>query len=176
MRAVRPISLALALVLVMPLAACSGQHGPQAWAALVCTALSPWRSEIDSLSSRTQQQMTAETSPSQAKENLSRLFGGAATASEKARSDVQRAGVPDVDDGPAIAEGFLGSLAGIRDAYDHARTGIESLATRPTATFYDQVGKVVDQLTADYEKSSLDIAGLESVELREAFDELPECQ
>ncbi|MEU4419527.1 hypothetical protein AB0F81_02805 [Actinoplanes sp. NPDC024001] len=176
MRAVRPISLALVLVLATPLSACSAQPGPQAWAALVCTALSPWRSEIDSLTSRTQQQMTTKTTPGQAKENLARLFDGAATASEEARVGVERAGVPDVTNGDAIADGFLGSLAGIRDAYGHARSGIEALAISPAKTFYDEVGKVVERLTEEYEKSSLDTTKLDSVELRQAFDSLPECQ
>ncbi|WP_229071845.1 hypothetical protein [Actinoplanes sp. DH11] len=176
MRAVRPISLALVLVLAVPLGACSGQPGAQAWAALVCTALSPWRSEIDSLAGRTRAQMTAETTPGQAKENLTRLFDGAADASEKARAEVERAGVPDVDEGERIADGFQGSLAGIRDAYGHARSGIEVLATSPAKTFYTEVAKVVDQLSAEYEKSSLDTTKLESVELRQAFDSLPECQ
>ncbi|MBG0565235.1 hypothetical protein I4J89_27655 [Actinoplanes sp. NEAU-A11] len=160
----------------MPLGACSGQPGPQAWAALVCTALNPWRSEIDTLTSRTQQQMTTKTTPGQAKENLARLFDGAATASEEARRDVERAGVPDVDKGDEIAQGFIGSLAGIRDAYGHARNGIQALATSPAKAFYAEVSKVVERLTAEYEESSLDTKTLESIELRQAFDSLPECQ
>ncbi|WP_430781067.1 hypothetical protein [Actinoplanes sp. G11-F43] len=176
MRAARPISLALVLALAAPLAACAGQPGAQAWAALVCTTLSPWRAEIDSLTTRTQQQMTAGTTPGQAKENLARLFAGAATASEKARAGVEKAGVPDVTNGEAIADGFLTSLAGIRDAYGHARSGIEALATSPADGFYGEVGKVVQQLTADYQQSSLDTTSLESVELRQAFDSLPECR
>ena len=176
MRAVRPISLALVLVLALPVSGCSAQPGPQAWAALVCSALSPWRSEIDSLTSRTQQQMTTKTTPGQAKENLARLFDGAATASEEARVEVERAGVPDVTNGDQIADGFLGSLAGIRDAYGNARTGIQALATSPAKIFYDEVGRVVERLTAEYEKSSLDTTKLESVELQRAFDSLPECQ
>jgi hypothetical protein len=176
MRAVRPISFALLLVLAAPLTACSSQPGAHAWAAVVCTTLSPWRSEIDTLTSRTQQTMTTKTTPPEAKENLARLFDGAATASEKAREGVAKAGVPDVTNGQAIADGFLASLAGIRDAYGHARTGIEALATAPPQTFYTEVGKVVAQLTTDYERSSLDTTNLESVELRQAFDTLPECQ
>jgi hypothetical protein len=176
MRAVRPIILALALVLLAPLSGCGAQPGPQAWAASVCTALSPWRNEIDSLTSRTQQQMTTKTTPGQAKENLARLFEGAATASEAARAGVERAGVPDVTNGDEIAKGFLGSLAGIRDAYGDARSGIQALATSPAKTFYDEVRKVVDRLTTDYEKSSLDTTDMDSVELKQAFDSLPECQ
>ena len=169
--------LALVLVLAAPLlAACSGRPGAQAWAAVVCTTLSPWRAELDSLTSRTQQQITAETSAGQAKENLARLFDGAAVASERARAGVEKAGVPDVTNGEAIATGFQDSLAGIRDAYGQARSGVEALATNPPKTFYAEVGKVVERLSADYEQSSLDTESLESVELRQAFDSLPECR
>ncbi|HWS34585.1 MAG TPA: hypothetical protein VN408_17825 [Actinoplanes sp.] len=177
MRAARPISLALVFALSAPLASCAGNPGAQAWAALVCSKLSPWRAEIDSLTTRTQQLMTAETTPGQAKENLARLFAGAATASETARAGVEKAGVPDVTNGEAIAGGFLTSLAGIRDAYGNARSGIESLPVSDDVKgFYTEVGKVVEQLGTDYQKSSLDTTSLESVELRQAFDSLPECR
>ena len=176
MRAVRTISLALALVLAAPLAACSGAHGAQAWAASVCTALAPWRSEISTLTTRTQQQMTKRTTPAQAKENLSQLFEGARVASEKARAGVERAGVPDVDDGESIAAAFTGALSGMRDAYGTAHDGIEGLSTDPTDTFYTGVGKVVDRLNSEYEQSGLDTSKLDSVELKDAFESLPECQ
>ncbi|BCY05189.1 hypothetical protein [Actinoplanes sp. L3-i22] len=176
MRAVRTISLALVLVLAVPLAACSSGHNAEAWAASVCTALAPWRSEISTLTTRTQQQMTTRTTPGQAKENLARLFDGARTSSETARAGVERAGVPDVDDGKRIAAAFVGSLAGMRDAYGTAHDGIESLATAPSSAFYTEVGKVVDRLNTEYEKSGLDTSRLDSVELKDAFESLPECQ
>ncbi|AEV81385.1 hypothetical protein ACWT_0373 [Actinoplanes sp. SE50] len=176
MRAVRTISLALVLVLGPPLAACSSGHGAEAWAAAVCGTLRPWRSEISSLTSRTQQQMTTRTTPGQAKENLARLFDGARSASETARAGVERAGVPDVTDGKKIADAFVGSLAGMRDAYGSAHDGIQALATAPSASFYTEVGKVVDRLNSEYEQSGLDTSKLDSVELRRAFESLPECQ
>ncbi|KUL32291.1 hypothetical protein ADL15_19860 [Actinoplanes awajinensis subsp. mycoplanecinus] len=163
-------------MLAAPLAACSAEHGADAWAASVCTALAPWRSEINTLTTRTQQQMTMRTTPGQAKENLARLFDGARAASETARAGVERAGVPDVDGGKAIAAAFVGSLTGMRDAYGTAHDGIESLATTPTSTFYTEVDKVVTRLNTEYEKSGLDTSKLDSVELKEAFESLPECQ
>jgi hypothetical protein len=172
MRAVRMISL----VLMVFLAGCSSGHGAQAWAVSVCTTLSPWRSEISALTTRTQQQMTTRTTPGQAKENLARLFDGARAASEAARAGVERAGVPDVSGGDRIAAAFVGSLTGMRDAYGTAHESIEALATSPTSAFYDAVGKVVDRLNEDYSKSGLDTSRLDSVELREAFESLPECQ
>ena len=174
MRSARPL-LIFATLAVM-LAACSGSPGPRAWAASVCTTLSPWRTEIGTLTTRTQQQMTAETTPSQAKENLMRLFGGAQEASEKARAGVEKAGVPDVKGGQQIAAGFESSLSAMRDAYGRARTGIEALATSPAKTFYTQVATVVDTLGKEYAKSDLDTSKINSKELSQAFEEVPECR
>ena len=63
------------------------------------------------MTTRTQQQMTTRTTPNQAKENLMTLFGGAQSASERARAGVAKAGVPDVSDGKQIAASFVRSLA-----------------------------------------------------------------
>jgi len=38
------------------------------------------------------------------------------------------------------------------------------------------VAKVVDQLNTDYAASSLDTSKLNSPELKQAFDEVPECR
>jgi hypothetical protein len=176
MRPARPLALLVLLALTAPLAACSGSHSPRAWATSVCTTLEPWRTEIGSLATRTQQQMESATTPGQAKENLMRLFGGAEDASERARAGVAKAGVPDVDNGQQIADSFAGSLAATRDAYARAKTGIEGLKTAPAETFYRQVTEVVDRLQTDYQASSLDTSNLNSVELKAAFDEVPECR
>jgi hypothetical protein len=176
MRSARPLVLLLLLALTVSVAACAGGPGARAWAASVCTTLDPWRAEISSLTSRTQQQMNAATTPGQAKENLMRLFAGAADASERARAGVAEAGVPDVAQGKQIADGFTGSLAAMRDAYGRARSGIEALPTAPANAFYQQVTQVVQQLQTDYQASGLDTSKLESKELKDAFDEVPECR
>jgi hypothetical protein len=176
MRPARPLASVVLVALMSITAGCSGTHDARAWAASVCTTLEPWRTEIGSLTSRAQQQMSALTTPGQAKENLTRLFAGAEAASEQARAGVAKAGVPDVDGGAKIADSFLGSLAAMRDAYGKARSGIQSLPTAPAGTFYDQVRTVVTQLQTDYQASSLDTSNLNSKELQAAFDEVPECR
>jgi len=176
MRPARPLTALFFIALCTALAACSSASGPRAWAASVCTALAPWRTEIGTLTTRTQQQMTAATTPAQAKENLMRLFAGAESASEKARAGVERAGIPDVDRGEQVARSFVASLGAMRDAYGRARVGIEALATSPQKVFYAQVTAVVDKLNREYEQSSLDTSRLDSEELKRAFDEVPECR
>jgi hypothetical protein len=170
-----PRAVLTALLLALALAGCGGGGpAPQVWAADVCDALSPWRAEIDRLSSSTQQQMTAKTTPAQAKENLVRLLGGAEEASETARARVVAAGVPDVDQGEAVAAGFTTSLAGVRDAYGRAKKAISALDEGPA--FYDGVSTAVETLNKEYDASALDTSKLQSKELARAFDEVPECR
>ncbi|MGC4768034.1 hypothetical protein ACLQ25_03495 [Micromonospora sp. DT44] len=172
--AVGKLTVVLA-TLVVVLTGCGGPS-PRAWAASVCGALTPWRSEISKLTSSTDQQMTAQTTPAQAKENLVRLFGGAEQASELARRKVEQAGVPETDNGAAISAGFRGSLEKMRDAYGRARDTIEGLGTGEPAAFYDGVRAAVDTLNKEYDASALDTSKLNSEELKQAFDEVPECR
>lgn len=176
MRTARSTPLLIVLSFVVTLGACSSGPAPRAWAASVCTVLAPWRTEIGTLATRTQQQMTAATTPAQAKENLMRLFDGAESASEKARAGVEKAGIPDVAEGKQIADSFAASLGAMRDAYGRAKTGIEALATSPSKDFYTKVGSVVETLNTEYKQSELDTTKLDSEELKQAFDDAPECR
>ena len=164
----------LVALLAVAVAGCGGGPPARAWAAAVCQALAPWRAEISQLTATTQQQMNARTTPAQAKENLVRLLGGAQEASETARAKVAAAGVPNVDGGDEIADGFVGSLGAVRDAYGKARRAIEALDNGPA--FYDGVQEAVDTLNREYDESALNTEALDSPELRAAFDEVPECR
>lgn len=155
---------------------CGGGLGARPWAASVCDSLAPWRDEIASLNRRAQQQMTAETTPAQAKENLIRLVSGAGSATEAALAKVTKAGVPDVPGGDKVAQSFVASLTAVRDAYRRAKQDLQQLDTGDAAAFYDGVTTVLDTLNAEYTRSALDASNLESPELTRAFDEVPECR
>ncbi|MET7708881.1 hypothetical protein [Micromonospora sp. NPDC005413] len=169
------LTVVLATIVVV-LAGCGGGPSPRAWAASVCGALTPWRSEISKLTSSTDEQMTAQTTPAQAKENLVRLFGGAEQASETARRKVEQAGVPETDNGATISAGFRNSLGKMRDAYGRARNTIDGLGTGEPTVFYDGVRAAVETLNKEYDASALDTSKLNSEELKQAFDEVPECR
>ncbi|MFI6227490.1 hypothetical protein ACIBCR_09250 [Micromonospora echinospora] len=162
--------------IVLVAGACGAGPTPRIWAATVCEALTPWRAEINKLTSSTQQQMTAQTTPAQARENLVRLFAGAEQASETARREVEAAGVPDTEHGEQVSAGFLESLEKVRDAYGRARKTIAGLGTGQPAAFYDGVRAAVDTLNKEYDASALDTSKLNSEELKQAFDEVPECR
>ena len=65
-----------------------GSVAAATWAGAVCSALGPWRTEIDSLMTRAQQRMDSASNADQAKTGLLELLGGAENASEQARSKV----------------------------------------------------------------------------------------
>ncbi|MFI7076364.1 MULTISPECIES: hypothetical protein [unclassified Micromonospora] len=177
-RAATAGKLTVVLATLVLLAAACGSSGPspRAWAASVCTALSPWRAEISKLTSSTNEQMTAQTTPAQAKENLVRLFAGAEEASETARLKVEQAGVPKVEQGEEVSVGFRAALASMRDAYGRARTTIDGLGIGEAGAFYDGVRTAVETLQQEYDASALDTSRLNSEELKRAFDEVPECR
>ncbi|WP_433530953.1 hypothetical protein ACQPYA_02140 [Micromonospora sp. CA-263727] len=176
-RAAAAGKLTVVLATLVLLAACgSSGPSPRAWATSVCSALTPWRAEISKLTSSTNQQMTAQTTPAQAKENLVRLFGGAEQASETARRKVEQAGVPNVEHGAEVSAGFRTSLASMRDAYGRAGATIDGLGTGEATVFYDGVRAAVETLQQEYDASALDTTQLNSEELKRAFDEVPECR
>jgi hypothetical protein len=168
-----PLFVSLAVLALM--AGCAGGPPPRAWAAEVCSVLTPWRTEINSLTVQAQQQTPQSTTPEQAKENLVRMLDGAREASERARRGIADAGAPEVDDGEKIASGITDSLGKVRDAYGRAHDTVRDLPTAEPATFYDGVSTAMTTLQAEYAASALDTTTLRSVELQNAFAEVPEC-
>jgi hypothetical protein len=175
----RVASMVLAAGLAMAGAGCGSDTPagakPATWAKSVCTALSPWRAEIDALTAKTQQQVTSSTTPEQTKQNLLALLDGAVAASESARRKVADAGTPGVDHGNDIAARFVASLQAARDAYAHARATVAGLDPSDAQTFYAAVAQAFDKLQHEYAASALDTDKVSSAPLRQAFNEVPEC-
>ena len=167
--------LVLLALLALALAGCSEGPPPRAWAANVCSALTPWRAEIATLTSRAQEQTPNSATPEQAKDTLVRMLEGARDSSERARGKVEAAGIPEVEGGKEVAAGMTDSLRKMRDAYGKARDTIKALPTADTAAFYDAVATAMATLQTEYSASALDTSKLRSPELQQAFEEVPEC-
>jgi hypothetical protein len=174
----RSTSALLVLAFLLGTGGC-GAHGgvnAKSWARSVCEALRPWRTEISSLTTKAQQQLSTAKTAEQTKTNVVALLAGAEQSSEKARQGVTAAGVPDVDHGAEIAKQFALSLEKARDAYGHAKAGVASLPTKSAKTFYAGVKSTFDTLGDEYATSALDVGNVGSKDLQQAFDEVPECK
>jgi hypothetical protein len=171
--------LMIVVTAAVGLAGCSADRSADAadaWAAAICGALEPWRAAITDLNQRAAEQMTQTTTTEQTRQNLVALVHDARDATEAARVAVLAAGVPAVDDGADLANGFTDSLAQTRDAYAAAEAELRSLPGQDESAFYDGVVEVLDRLSRRYEQAGVDLAELESPELRAAFARVPECQ
>lgn len=149
---------------------------PRAWAQSVCTSLTPWRSTIAELTVQAQRQIDTTKTPTQTKQSLVALLSGLQTASQSAHQQVQRAGIPAVDGGDAIARRFLDTLQRAGDAYGHALQSITALNTSDSKAFYDQVYAVFGKLNEEYAASGFDPTKVNSAELQKAFAEVDECR
>jgi hypothetical protein len=157
-------------------AGCSKGPSAQQWAGSVCAALGPWRATITDLNRRAADQMAQAKTPAETKQNLVALVADARDATEKARAAVAAAGVPNVQGGASIASSFADTLARTRDAYAAAETELQALAGDEQSAFYDGVVAVLDRLNQSYQASGVELTNLDSPQLREAFDRLPECR
>lgn len=149
---------------------------PETWVVLVCGALTPWRAEITEINQRAAIQMAQTSTAEQARSNLVNLVRDAGEATETARAAVAAAGVPDVSGGESVARGFERSLTTMRDAYGAAADDLIGLPDNDESAFYDGVVDVMNRLTRQYERAGAELAELDSPELRQAFDQAPECQ
>lgn len=179
MRAVR-MFLMVAVVMAAT-AACGGDDregrgevAAATWAGAVCSALGPWRTEIDSLMAKAQQRMDSASNAAQAKTGLLELLGGAENASEQARAKVAAAGEPDAENGKKAAAEFADTLRRTRDAYGKAKETVTGLSTASATKFYDDVTTAFGQLDKDY--GALDLDKVKSPELKKAFDEVEACK
>jgi hypothetical protein len=154
----------------------AAQEAAQEWATKVCGALGPWRSAITDLNQQAQAEVSAATSPDQARASLLRLLAGAESATEQAHAAVLAAGTPDVAGGAEVAQSFGDSLAAARTAYAQAGVDLQALSTSDEHAFYDGVVTVLASLTDAYAAAGVDPSTLDSPELRQAFDEVDTCR
>ncbi len=156
--------------------ACSSAIAPATWATSVCQALTPWRAQITTLNQNAQAEMATTRTPADTRTHILALLDGAAQATEKARSAVAAAGVPDVDGGAVISQRFTAALAAVRDAYLAAETTVKALPIADADAFYTGVGDAMTKLNADYANSGVNTNQLASQELQNDFGRVAACQ
>ncbi len=166
----------LIVVVALVTSGCSSAIAPSTWATSVCQALTPWRAQITSLNEHAQTEMASTRTPADTRTNILALLDGAAQATEKARSAVAAAGVPDVDGGAVIAQRFVASLTAVRDAYLGAETTVKALSLTDANAFYAGVGAAMTKLNADYANSGVDTNQLASQELQDDFGKVAACR
>lgn len=176
----------LAIMLLALLAAC-GQSDAEGstkkdkvsaavWAKDVCTTVRPWAGKIQTAVTSTQSTLDRSSAPNVVKPQLTQLFFGAAKATDTAIAEIDKAGVPEVDNGEQIAKDFRAALVSARDAFAAAQTSVQGLNTSDKKKFDAAVSQVGTKLKQDYAKAGKNIQKATSDELTKAFEKEPACK
>lgn len=189
MAASRIAALGLSFLLAGSLAACGGDDGgggdtaegggsgdsvsAEAYAADVCGAMQDW---VTGIQERTQSLTESFTSgdPQEGKDLLSNLLSEMSAQTGDLVTEVEGAGVPDVDGGEEAADSLVTAFEEVQGILDDAQQDIEDLPTNPQA-FQKGAAELGPTLQEALSSVGSSLEEPESEELKEAFEKEEAC-
>jgi len=180
-------SLVLTIAIALTTVGCGGggvEGGvePEVWVRSVCTTLSDWNGQLQSRTGNLQTEI--QGLPRGDFEGLQAVMVTYVDAviedTEQAVTNLEEAGVPDVEDGEEASELIVGGIREARTIFVDAREDIGALnpgRPRQFATALQEIGAQVqeggERVQAGFEAA--DERGLGGEELDAAFNEEPAC-
>lgn len=141
----------------------------------VCGAVTTWNDEVQATTQELQRAIGEPTDLDSVKETTVSFLDEVIEATDRMMTDVEAAGVPDVQDGEQVARRVTTALGDVRDALADARDRVEGLSTADPEGFATELQAV----SADMQTSLQDTVGtldsFEVPELEEAADDVAAC-
>ena len=137
-RFVATLALAGSLLAV---AGCGGDDGaakavsPELYTSSVCATLSTWRRQLEAASASLISRTNTMKSLKLVRREFVAFFGGAVGETDKLLAAVERAGVPDVNNGPQVTTALLRSLRKFRPILIEAEQKARRLPVRDEEQF-----------------------------------------
>lgn len=142
------------------------------WMGNFCTALDTWQTELTDGAP----DFSSLTDAESAKETLVSYLDSIVAATGTLVTDIQAAGVPDVENGEAIATEMRSAIASVGDDFAAAKAKVEALSIDDPAAFASGLtevgttltdagtaaGSTFDQLAEKYPAADLDAAATEA--------------
>ena len=160
------------------IAACGGEDTVSAdeYVGSLCSAAGGFTITVVEGQTALQEAASGDATPEEGKEQLSSFFDEAATAGEEAASQIEDAGVPDVENGEEIADALSAAFDEVAAALSGAQEDVESLPTDSDESFRS----AAEELGSSFEEQVSSIGdGLselgESSELESAAESNEEC-
>ncbi|MGH2786800.1 MAG: hypothetical protein ACRDJV_02690 [Actinomycetota bacterium] len=173
----RLVSAALSVAVIGGLAACGNGGDTVAaedYAADVCGAVKDY---TDTVSERVSEiQSEAPEDPEAGKEVLTNFLGDMVGDTDTLISEVEDAGVPDVDNGEEIADDVRSALGQVKSILEDAQSQIEDLPTDDPQAFAEGTQEIGTSLQESGQEVQSGLEGLQSSELEEASQDIEVCQ
>jgi hypothetical protein len=119
------------------------------WVGAVCTSVSTWQKSLTATPNITNPSDLEAT-----KTAVTDFLGKVVSATNTMLAEVKAAGVPDTDNGEAIANAFSGSLSTLGTAFEHAKSEVEGLSTTDATGLVTGLQNVATELTQAASKLS----------------------
>ncbi|MGW8065816.1 small secreted protein [Streptomyces ziwulingensis] len=167
-------------VLVLALTGCgSGDDDNDkldAWAKDVCDAVQPQARKIESANAAIQEETSDNSTPAEVQKTDAKAFQDMSDAYKAMGSAVQKAGVPDVDEGEKKQKDAVTELNGLSSSYASLRKQVEELDTKDQAKFADGLKDIATELNKLSKSGSNALKTLEEGEVGQAMAKQESCR
>jgi hypothetical protein len=181
-----PRLLVSVLAVASLVAACSSSDSSKVsadeWVTDICTSLSGWLEQLQQESTSLQESVQADATGdlAAAKADLVEFMNGAVQSTDEMITEIDAAGVPDVDNGEELNDGLNDGLEDIRQAFADAQGQAEALPVNDQAAFAQgatELGESLQEAGTQAEEQLNDLgAKYDAPSLDQAFDDEPACQ
>ncbi|MFY1678110.1 small secreted protein [Streptomyces sp. WMMC905] len=167
-------------VLVLALAGCGGggdtSEQLDAWAKDVCDSVQPQAGKIAAANASIQKETTDNSTPQEVQAADAAAFQDMSDAYKAMGSAVDKAGPPDVEDGPEKQEDAVAELNGLSASYAALKKQVEALETKDQADFADGLKDIAAELDKLGRSGNDALRALEEGEVGRALAEQPSCK
>ena len=161
------------------IAACGGDDTVSAdeYVGSLCSAAGEFTTTVVEGQSALQEAAAGDISAEEGKEQLSSFFEDATSAGETAATEIEDAGVPDVENGEEIAEALSTAFGEVATALSDAQEDVDALPTDSDEAFQSGAEELATTFQDDVSSIGEGLSSLgESSELETAAEENSECQ
>jgi len=166
----------IAFVVVLS-GACGGGGKVSAgeYVAAICTEVTAWTGEVQSLSEDIGQNLSAGATPTEGQAALAKFLDDVVAATDDHLAGVKDAGVPDVENGEEIAGTLVGVFEDAKQILVDARAKVDELPTDDSTAFATAADELGGSVQSALEGVGGGLGTLESAELSRAAQEEPAC-
>lgn len=142
----------------------------KSWTKSVCGSVQQWTKEVGAIGAFRNIDESADAAKT--KTRVEKALADSATATNKLVKSVDKAGVPELDNGETYSADLRSMLAAFAAVMNAGRKDVQALDTSNKAAFYDRLEAVQKEMDKDVD---VPLKKFNSTEVRKLMDKDPAC-
>jgi hypothetical protein len=149
---------------------------PTQWVTTVCGALDDWQTSLQTQAQGLPQEVLQADSPQDAKKQIVNFLDEVVDETQTMIDKVDAAGRPAVDAGQRVATAVHTRLEKVKQAFENARSSVESVPTDNPLAFQQQLTKIGQDLSTQGQALGDVLSSADAQPLRDAIDKTEQCK